>query len=588
MIPLVIGLIWLTASKGYAQPANLCAQPSRDDAQLSTTEQTPGSPAVVAWDAAFRSWDALPKTGVVQIALVLANDYQSNLDHSVVPALSNPRHDAELMSELLTDRGYKVICLLNLSKTQMIYSVQQFRVAWESLTVQPKGLIYFAGHGGETKDGDPFVVPADFDQGPQDQTGLDTLPLYDLLAWVPETSVTDEAPIIIIDACRTTVTTSQFNQVESRPAFKNSVQHIDDDEILPTMHLVFTTAHGSTADDGPAGRNGPFVDALRQFLQQAPWTEPQTPWSLPPDPLVTDEVDQISGALQSFSQYPYQPNREDDSLWIEQAASTQRYLLWLYGRIAREDPLHGNACLMLPGALNALTEDTTPSDLSSWVPQARDRFVELEKTNQCIPPIGRATDKVQAQNIRMPLNFLPSDAPQESPVSETRPDSFSDLTCAEVAKSDTRYAASMERLDKTHRLMVAQTATATPSLGQIQTQKLSIAIDGPSGAIQYDQLTALLSTLSAKGTSVQHVTLALVGSEPGTTSASPQTVPLNMFGALLKAQSLKNVFAKQLSLDDSAVDLKPELQRDWPDQSGCNSMNIFGLCLVVTVTSKEQ
>jgi len=579
----------------------------------------------------FKPWASLPKSGIVHIALVMANDYTKDNGNPDVPVLNNPPNDARLMHDLLMDRGYTVVCLLNLSKLDMILAVQQFRTAWEGVTkpAQPKGVVYFAGHGAETQDGYAFLLPADFDQLQPGDSGMRTLALFDLLAWIPATDNPDNPPIVIIDACRTVVDGSKFYTDPNRQPFRNSVANMRDEENLPLMHIVFTTSNGQVASDGVAGKNGPFVKSLNDFLEQTPWTAPQTPWDLPPNPLVRDEVDQVSNVLRALPQSPFQPNNQEDALWIKDSEPTQSFFLWLYGRIVKEsadsDP---TTCLMLNGVPSLLDEVTAPND-QTWVTLARARFAAAILQFHCneagafgghlmaVAAVGapaamaaRPAMAVDAPNVMIedvagPARSGASNGPTESAGGVSRKKQVADVFVVTRAKIQAAVKASATRTNARMRALRIRPRTnaALPALTNAVsavpkpkpadaivpdlTQNVSLTIDGTSGAVsqQDDQdLSEFLDGLVAKGIVAHHANLYLV--QPSSSKHKVGSTPLSLgeFGAFLRAETIRARIAAKLSLGPDAVDLKPAIERDDAYQLPCLSREIVGLCLLITVT----
>jgi len=374
------------------------------------TDNTDGSTNVA--DGAFDDWKNLPQSGFVQIALIIGNDYQANGGTLNVPALNNPGRDASLVARLLAGRGYHVACLLNVGKDDIVQAVQQFRVAWENIRepAAPIGFVYFAGHGGETSTGEPFVLPADFDRFPQGGSGIQILPLYQFVAFLPDSRF--NYPIVVIDACRQTVADQTLYGSATIHAFGASLTAFGQQNQSPKLHLVFSTGNGEVAQDGDAGKNGPFADALEQYLDQSPWSEPHAPWTRPPDPIVPDIVEQVADALGTKSQHPTELNSEDQDLWFVSPSASEPYYLWRYGRLSNVHVAEDNPCQLLADSVKGLDAVTPHAD---WVELARRRFLDAETVRHCAPnmvlasatapassPIARASADFAADAFAVP------------------------------------------------------------------------------------------------------------------------------------------------------------------------------------------
>ena len=87
-----------------------------------------------------------------KVALLIGNYEYKN--ESVLKA---PKADVLIMSEIFRSLDFKVVSLLNLTKTEMLSAVDEFS---QLLGKGVYGVFYFCGHGFE-EDGRCYLVPPD-------------------------------------------------------------------------------------------------------------------------------------------------------------------------------------------------------------------------------------------------------------------------------------------------------------------------------------------------------------------------------------------------------------------------------------------
>lgn len=138
----------------------------------------------------------LPKLkAVAKIALIIANgEYEC---HECLPT---PKADAGRIANLLKEIGFKVICLMNLTITQMKNAMKVFS---EALSEGIYGLFYFAGHGFKMQESYMLAVDA-----PKTYLRKDAICESELLAMFLEKD--PELLVVILDMCQT-VPSKEFN-----------------------------------------------------------------------------------------------------------------------------------------------------------------------------------------------------------------------------------------------------------------------------------------------------------------------------------------------------------------------------------------
>jgi hypothetical protein len=186
-----------------------------------------------------------------RVALVIGNaQYKSS-------PLENSVNDATDIDQALKRFGFQTTFLRDASLGRMREATRRFA---DQLTNADVALIYFAGHGVESKNKN-FMIPVNadlkFEYELADQA-------YDAAAWLEmlETIKSNNAErvnIVILDACRNN------NLIGSR-SLNRGLARMD----APTgTFLSYSTAPGKVAADGGKGeRNSPFTKNLLKAIQQ--------------------------------------------------------------------------------------------------------------------------------------------------------------------------------------------------------------------------------------------------------------------------------------------------------------------------------
>ncbi|XP_043602140.1 mucosa-associated lymphoid tissue lymphoma translocation protein 1-like isoform X3 [Bombus pyrosoma] len=138
----------------------------------------------------------LPKfKAVAKIALVIANEEYENHE-----CLLTSKNDAACIGNLLKEIGFEVICLLNLTITQMKNAIKIFSKA---LVEGVYGLFYFAGHGFKMQES--YMLATD---APETYLRKDAICESELLSAFLEND--PELLIVILDMCQT-LPSKEFN-----------------------------------------------------------------------------------------------------------------------------------------------------------------------------------------------------------------------------------------------------------------------------------------------------------------------------------------------------------------------------------------
>src|SRR5437868_1162034 len=187
----------------------------------------------------------------VGVALVIGNSkYQWEA------ALSNVRRDAPDVA-----RDFQALGL----QTQLVQDAGRdtMRTAIEKFGAQARGAnlsaFYFAGHGAQW-DRDTYLVPIDID--------LSTPSVVQTLIKVPTIVDALEGAnyrLMVLDNCRN----NPADGWRQRDAlYSSTINSTRSSEFPPNTLVLYSTAPGRIALDGPAGQNSPFAQALMRQLGQ--------------------------------------------------------------------------------------------------------------------------------------------------------------------------------------------------------------------------------------------------------------------------------------------------------------------------------
>ncbi len=186
-------------------------------------------------------------------------------------ALSNPLRDVALLGEVLASLGFKVTTITDADKAELDGSIQSFAAELEQAGVDAVAFLYFAGHGAQ--DGSiNYLLPIDVKLpqrlgSPARKVALDPAPraLRDSAVALDQVIANlarhqRKANVIVLDACRT----SSSDMAQMQDGVMQGLAALVD--IPDGMLVVYATAAGALADDGPKAGNSPYAAALAQEL----------------------------------------------------------------------------------------------------------------------------------------------------------------------------------------------------------------------------------------------------------------------------------------------------------------------------------
>ena len=179
--------------------------------------------------------------------------------YKTVPALPNPGNDAKAMAQLLTDSGFEVVSVTDLSQNQMREKVSEFAGRIAAKGADTVAMIFYAGHGLQI-DGENFLVPVDIDVKRESDIPMQAVRVNDIVNTL--TSVPSKMRFFLLDACRN----NPFPELNK--SVGRGLAIVDAKIGAPNTFLSFSTSPGAEAEDG-SGANSPYTTALLDGRQGA-------------------------------------------------------------------------------------------------------------------------------------------------------------------------------------------------------------------------------------------------------------------------------------------------------------------------------
>lgn len=146
--------------------------------------------AVLTLLAAMAAAQARAERPLRGVALVVGNG-----DYAHLPALANPRRDADAVEALLSGLGFDSVRRVDRDAATLRRDLDRFV---EDAAEADVAVLYYAGHGIEAG-GENFLVPVDADPAALDAAGERLVPLSRVLARLREAA---PVTILLLDACR--------------------------------------------------------------------------------------------------------------------------------------------------------------------------------------------------------------------------------------------------------------------------------------------------------------------------------------------------------------------------------------------------
>jgi uncharacterized caspase-like protein len=176
---------------------------------------------------------------------------------SVVP-LPNPANDAQKMTEMLGNAGFKVTKAADLSQNDMRQAVSDFAAKVSASGPDTVALVFYAGHGLQV-DGENYLVPVDVDPKRESDIPLQAVRLNDVLNTLG--AVPTRMRIIMLDACRN----NPFPSINT--AAGHGLAIVDTKAGAAGSFISYSTSPGAVAEDG-SGSNSPYTTALLSVAKE--------------------------------------------------------------------------------------------------------------------------------------------------------------------------------------------------------------------------------------------------------------------------------------------------------------------------------
>jgi len=250
-----------------------------------------------------------PGTAVKQgrrIALVIGN---SSYKH--VPALANPKRDAEAIAASLRAVGFEEVMLVSDSdRGRLLDALRTFTGNAEQADW---AMVYYAGHGMEVG-GVNYLIPVEAKIAVDRNIQNEAVPLDQVMSAVDGAR---KLRLVLLDACRDNPFASQMQKTaaaqplatvaakESAGTRTRSVSRgLSEVKVSGATLVVYAAKHGQTALDGEGG-NSPFAVAFAQRIA-TPNVEINKLFRL-----VRDDVMEATAGRQEPYTYGSLPGRED-------------------------------------------------------------------------------------------------------------------------------------------------------------------------------------------------------------------------------------------------------------------------------------
>jgi uncharacterized caspase-like protein len=256
----------------------------RKAAERPVAAATPATPPAAA------SVPAPPLSPGRRVALVIGNS-----SYAAVPALPNPKRDAEAVASALREVGFQSVTVVNdASRDALVKALAAFaRVADDA----DWALIYFAGHGIEVG-GTNYLIPVDARLASDRDVSIEAVSLDQLMTHVDGAR---KLRLVLVDACRENPFVARMARRDTSRSVGRGLARY---EPAAGSIVVYAAKEGQIALDGDA-KNSPFAAAFLKNLR-TPNLDVRRMFDL-----VRDDVMEATGRRQQPFAYSSVSGREE-------------------------------------------------------------------------------------------------------------------------------------------------------------------------------------------------------------------------------------------------------------------------------------
>ena len=240
-----------------------------------------------------------------RIALVIGNSAYKN-----VPALPNPKRDAEAIAASLRAVGFEEVTLVSDSdRGRLLDTLKTFANNAEKADW---AVVYYAGHGMEVS-GVNYLIPIEAKVAVDRDVQYEAVPLDQVMTAVEGAK---KLRLVLLDACRDNPFASQMQKTAAVQPLSSAAKGsggtrtrsvsrgLSEVKVSGATLVVYAAKHGQTALDGEGG-NSPFAVAFAQRIA-TPNVEINKLFRL-----VRDDVMEATAGRQEPYTYGSLPGRED-------------------------------------------------------------------------------------------------------------------------------------------------------------------------------------------------------------------------------------------------------------------------------------
>jgi hypothetical protein len=257
-----------------------------------------------------------------RVALLFGSDDYPNFP-AQFKKLKNARNDAVALAKILKKQGFSVACVLDPTKRQVIQELEQLKahlnqVEREASNLDPRALVYIAGHGGTLENAEYVFFRPDAGRplGNAYENARSSLEnIRSQFSGLDKFDLT-----LIVDACRSNVSAPPGQPADGTRGDAGTFNGPAPTDIGTQLFIAYATYRGSVAIDWRAGdpetaKNGLFMSRLLRFID-LPGIDQETAFTF------TEAAVTSAGSSQNPGHFKLHHQRSGMS-WIPPAGSSQ-------------------------------------------------------------------------------------------------------------------------------------------------------------------------------------------------------------------------------------------------------------------------